>query len=145
MFSTAAAWIGRVRNRTSTRAIYPLENDTQLSDSEVKARLAGYTDPNTTDHLFALGREFLGECVEAVHRLDAKAYAIAGYSGAVFSAMMALAGLGEKIGAGDTAPIFLFVAAFFALCAAGSALATVFLRPVEWLSPDEWFNRDCID
>jgi hypothetical protein len=118
----------------------------QLTEEEVKDRLASYgeTETATTNELYEIGLILVTDSVESLHRLDAKAHAIAGYSAAVFGVLFSAAVLSDKLPVEKVWPVVLFLAAVCALIAAFFSMLAVKLRSVEWFSPDEWFKKELL-
>lgn len=130
------------RRRTAHPAIGHITMSQQLTEDEVKQRLESYSDPAITDELYKFGLSLVTESLDSLYRLDTKAYAIAGYSGAIFSALFSAAVLSDGLPEGKVYPLVLFLAGAFALVAAFDSLAATKLRYVEFFSPDEWFKKE---
>ena len=116
----------------------------RLTEPEVKRRLTE-ADVECIDELYSFGMMMVNESLDTLHRLDAKGYAIAGYSGATFAALVSVAAFAKNIGPGTIWPIALILAALSALIAAAFSLTAIKFRPVDWFSPNEWLKGDCLD
>lgn len=116
----------------------------RLTEAEVKRRLAACESADCVDELYSFGLMMVNESLDTLHRLDAKAYAIAGYSGATLTALLSVAAFSEKLGPGVTQPVGLVLAALCALAAAGFSLTAIRFRPVDWFSPNDWLRGDCL-
>jgi hypothetical protein len=117
----------------------------RLTEPEVKQRLEECGDEKCVDELYSFGQMMVNESLDTLHRLDAKAYAVAGYSGATFTALVSVAAFAKNMGPGLVWPIALILALLFALAAAAFSLAAIRFRPVDWFSPNEWIKEDCLD
>ncbi len=117
--------------------------DKQLTEEEVKKRLES-CDKDCTDELYSIGLKLLDESLDSFHRLDSKAYAIAGFSGATVSALLAIATFSDRIAVGTIAPIIFLVSAICAVAAGGFSVAAIWPRSAEWFSPDEWLKNELL-
>ncbi len=115
----------------------------QLSETVVSERLTAYEQPETTQELYEFGRLLLAEALDSGYRLDSKAFMAAGYAGAILTLLVTAAPLWsstEKV-----ARLMLVGAGITAFVAAVAAFAALLLIPVEWFSPSEWFNKECLE
>jgi hypothetical protein len=116
----------------------------RLTDAEVSQRLVSCADEHCVDELYSFGLMMVNESLDTLHRLDAKAYAIAGYSGAAVTALLSLAAFAQKLGAGLISPPLIIFAVFSAVGAAAFSILAIRFRPVDWFSPNEWFHQECL-
>ncbi len=116
----------------------------RLTEAEVKLRLTE-CDGDCIDELYSFGLMMVNESLDTLHRLDAKAYALAGYSGATLGALVSVSALAKNIGPETIWPIAIILAALAALAAVLFSLLAIKFRPVDWFSPNEWLKGDCLD
>jgi hypothetical protein len=120
-----------------------LERQQDLSEEEVRHRLASYEDEETTNELYAFGLMLTNEAVQWLGALDSKAAWLSAYCGAIVSLMVSTIGVWQNALSGW--PRYLPVAgATLAVVAAFLGLVALALRNVEWYSQDDWMNADCL-
>ncbi len=118
--------------------------DNRLTGQEVKRRLSACDNAECISELYSFGITLVNESLDTLHRLDAKAYAVAGYSGAAFTALISLVALLEHIGPGTLSPVIWPLAVVSTLGAAGLSLLAIKFRPADWFSPNDWFREECL-
>jgi hypothetical protein len=119
-----------------------ISNQNQLSDSIVSERLNTYEEPETTKELYEFGKLLLDESLDSGYRLDSKAFMSAGYASVILTLLVASAAFWSSKGVGA---LFMFVGAGIAtFVAAVAAFAALKLQAVDWFSPNEWFNTECL-
>jgi hypothetical protein len=92
-----------------------------------------------------MGLKLLDEALDSVHRLDSKAYAIAGFSGATLSGLLAIANFQKGIAVPFIAALSFLVSVIFALAAVSWSLGAIWPRSAEWFSPDEWLRKELLN
>jgi VIT1/CCC1 family predicted Fe2+/Mn2+ transporter len=118
--------------------------ENRLAETEVKDRITNCAD-ECIEELYSFGVMMVNESLDTLNKLDAKAYAVAGYSGATFGALVSVVALAKTLNLnGAIWPIALALAALAALAASAASLVAIRFRPVDWFSPNEWFRRDAL-
>ena len=120
------------------------EKKTQLDDREVSSRLESYGRPETTVQLYTMGFLLTQEALQRFDLLSQKVERTASYGGAII-ALLVTALLSWSKAAGTPGARWLVYAALL-LLAGGSfiALRAAWPMTIEWISPDEWFQKDCL-
>jgi hypothetical protein len=116
------------------------DGDSRLTETELRKRLALYTDPAITDELYDFGKMMVEKAVERFKGLDTKAAAIAAYSIGIITLLASTQTAWVKaLQVLAVLPIFSAIAAFVSAAYAVSAL---WLKKTEWFSQDEWIKAD---
>src|SRR5260370_27001774 len=116
---------------------------TQLTEQDVRKRLAVYQDPSVTDELYAFGQMLIHDAVERLSKSDTKAGAIAAYSGGLIALLVATSpswAIHLKSWHALlplTAVLSLFLSAIF-------AVSSISPRKTEWHSTNEWMKEECL-
>jgi hypothetical protein len=114
-----------------------------ISEQQVRERLASYEDAAVTDELYTFGQTMLHDAVERLNKSDSKAGVMAGYAGGVVALLASTA----KIWATNETkwhillPMAAIVLLLIAACVAAFSLR---LKKTEWLSPNEWMKEECL-
>jgi len=116
----------------------------QINESEVLRRLELCTDVAIGDELYQFGERLLTYRIDISHRLDSKASAMAGYSGAILTLLIASYGNWINI-AGRDAFAAIMLAGTFAFIAAALAVFAMALRKFTWFTQNEWLKEECIE
>ncbi|HEY1525016.1 MAG TPA: hypothetical protein VGH51_02155 [Candidatus Angelobacter sp.] len=117
---------------------------TDISEQQVRERLASYEDTKVTDELYSFGQTLLHDAVERLNKSDSKAGAMAGYAGGVVALLASTA----KMWAGNEHSwhiLLPMVATALLFLAAVVAVLSLRLKKTDWLSPDEWMKKECLE
>src|SRR5437764_14503504 len=101
--------------------------DNRLTEPEVKSRIAA-CDESCIDELYSFGLMMVNESLDTLNKLDAKAFAVAGYSGATFGALISVSAFAKGAASGTVWPIAMILAAAAALGAAAFSLYPIWFR-----------------
>jgi hypothetical protein len=109
-----------------------------LSEAQVTALLEGYDPPETTIALRDFGTRLVDEIIQRHDKLDSKAGALAGYSGAVVALLVStIHDWRQELD--SWAIVLVCAAALVAILSAGLALWAMAPRKFRWFSDEEWF------
>lgn len=112
-----------------------------LTDNEITARLESYDDPKVTDELYGFGTMMLQDSVARMGKMDAKAAALAAYSGGLITVLVATRDVWMRLQHAQA--VLITIAAALLLLGAGAAIASMSLQKTEWFTQNEWFKTDC--
>jgi hypothetical protein len=127
-----------------------LEEERRMSDHddpnewEIINRLEGFTDPETTDLLYAYGQILLKEAFDRAIQLDSKAGIAAGFAGGILALLVSsLPSLKNEIRMLYFTPLILFGGIIFVSIAGILATLALGARSYHWVDErDGWFPRD---
>lgn len=114
-----------------------------LSNQEMKGRLASYELPEVTNELYSFGSMLVSEIVDRVHKAEAKAGTLAGYSGAILALIVSTFSLwnGHFHAAEKGA---MYGAAFMAFVSQMCALWALKIDKFNWFSDNDWLRGECL-
>ena len=119
-------------------------NQKRLDEAEVRNRLVlAKGNPAVVDELYNFGLLLLKEAAEDIRRLDTKAAAMAGYSGAVVTVLISSVSLWRGL-LSPFATLFVFIAGLVAIVAVVMGVRVMALRRFDWFSADEWLEAGCL-
>lgn len=121
----------------------PQSNSQDLSEADVRSRLASYSSEAVTDQLYDFGRMLLQDAVDRISKMDSKAAAVAAYSGAVITVLISTEGIWIKR-FDRLAVVLLLLAGIAAALAGAAAVHSIALQRTEWFTANEWMNKDCL-
>lgn len=116
---------------------------TNLTEQDVRKRLASYEDSTVTDELYTFGKMLTDDAIERLSKSDAKAGAIAAYSGGLIALLASTSPMwATHLNSRQIAvPVFALLSLFL------SAALSVFSmspRKTEWHSTNEWMKEGCL-
>ena|SRR5207245_847998 len=118
-------------------------SNVDLSEDEVKARLALYEDATISNELYDFGRMLLQDAVDRIGKLDSKASALAAYCGGLVTILISTSASWAKF-ASPSATSLLTVAVLGIVISGALAVWSMTLQKIEWFTQDEWLKRDCL-
>lgn len=114
-----------------------------LSEAEVRERLALYQDSSISDALYDFGKMLLQDAVDRIGKLDTKASALAAYCGGAITILVSTSPMWSKFA--PPLAISMIAVAMIGIVLAGSlSVWSTALQRTEWFKQDEWMNKDCL-
>ncbi len=112
-----------------------------IDQTRVEHILVSYDSKEVTDQLYDMGKILLDECMQRVDRLDSKAVAIAGYTGAIIALMVSTFSIWTA-GIDRWAVCFVGLGCLVGVVGGAMALASTWPQKFDLPSDSDWFEED---
>lgn len=115
-----------------------------ITEKEVRDRLALCKSEQVIQEVYSFGMMLVTECVERLHKIDAKAGTFAGFSGATLALIVSTFHSWSQ-NVGNFGIIAMFLSAVAVVVAGAFAISVMATRTFTgWFSTTEWLQEHCL-